>query len=99
MLLPKRKYNKLLTDTGVIIETARSNAAKAINYELVKANWETGRHIIEYEQQGNEPAEYGSALLVRLSKALQQKYHKGFGRRNVSDMHKQKKTLKKITSQ
>lgn len=34
----------------------------------MKANWEIGRHIIEFEQQGHERAEYGTCLLERLSK-------------------------------
>jgi len=66
----KPNYNKLLADIGVTIETARQNAVKAVNTELVKANWEIGRHIIEFEQQGNERAEYGTDLLARLSKDL-----------------------------
>lgn len=83
-----RKYNKLLVNIGLSIETARSNAINAVNAQLVKANWEIGRHIVEFEQEGNERAEYGSELLTRISKDLQQKYGKGFGRRNVLDMRR-----------
>ncbi len=53
----KPNYNKLLAAIGLAIETARQNAIKAVNTELVKANWEIGRHIVEFEQQGNERAE------------------------------------------
>jgi DUF1016 N-terminal domain len=84
----KPNYNKLLTDIGLTIETARQNAVKAINTELVKANWEIGRHIVEFEQQGNERAEYGTDLLARLSKDLKLRYGKGFGRRNILDMRR-----------
>jgi predicted nuclease of restriction endonuclease-like (RecB) superfamily len=88
MGVSKRKYNQLLTAIGLTIETGRSNAIKAVNAHLVKANWEIGRHIVDFEQQGNERAEYGSELLARLSKDLQQLYGKGFGRRNVLDMRR-----------
>jgi predicted nuclease of restriction endonuclease-like (RecB) superfamily len=54
----------------------------------VKANWEIGRHIVEYEQQGKERAEYGSELLTKLSADLRQLYGKGFGRRNILDMRR-----------
>src|SRR6187402_2558808 len=81
-------YNKLLANIGVFIETARLNAVRAINTELVKANWEIGSHIVEFEQQGQERAEYGSDLLARLSKDLGQQYGKGFGRRNILDMRR-----------
>ena len=84
----KPKYEKLLADIGSTIERARENAIRAINTELVKANWEIGRHMVEYEQRGEERAEYGSALLTILSKDLRQRYGKGFGRRNVLDMRR-----------
>lgn len=88
MKVSKPKYERLLADIGVTIETARQNALRAINTELVKANWEIGRHIVEYEQHGQERAEYGSELLTKLSKDLRQRYGKGFGRRNILDMRR-----------
>ena len=84
----KTKYNDLLDNIGQAIETARQNAVKAVNTELVKTNWEIGRHIVEFEQHGHERAEYGSDLLARLSKDLKLRYGKGFGRRNVLDMRR-----------
>jgi len=88
MKVSKPKYEKLLSDIGLTIEIARQNAIRAINTELVKANWEIGRHIVEYEQHGQERAEYGSELLTKLSKDLRQRYGKGFGRRNILDMRR-----------
>lgn len=88
MKLSRRKYDKLLANIGATIHTARTNSIATINAQLVKANWEIGRHIVEFEQQGNERAEYGSDLLARLSKDLQSNYGKGFGRRNVLDMRR-----------
>jgi predicted nuclease of restriction endonuclease-like (RecB) superfamily len=84
----KPKYTKLLSNIGVAIEAARQNVINAINIELVKVNWEIGRHIVEFEQQGQERAEYGSDLLARLSKDLTQGFGKGFGRRNILDMRR-----------
>lgn len=81
-------YTELLDSIGSAIEIARQNAVKAVNTELVKANWEIGRHIVEYEQHGEERAEYGSNLLATLSKDLRQRYGKGFGRRNILDMRR-----------
>lgn len=82
------KYNDLLENIGQAIETARQNAAKAVNTQLVKANWEIGRHIVEFEQDGQERAVYGSVLLSMLSMDLKLRYGKGFGRRNVLDMRR-----------
>lgn len=84
----KKKYTNLLKDIGQTIELARQNTFKIINTELVKANWEIGKHIVEFEQNGNERAEYGSDLLSILSRDLKNLYGGGFGRRNVLDMRR-----------
>jgi hypothetical protein len=84
----KPKYEKLLADIGLTIETVRQNTFRTINTELVKANWEIGRHIVEFEQYGHERVEYGSELPAKLSKDLRFRYGKGFGRRNVPDMRR-----------
>lgn len=85
---PARRYRKLLTDIGSSIERARHNAATAINHELVRVNWEIGKHIVVFEQRGNEKAEYGSELLNKLSHDLKIKFGRGFSRRNVLDMRR-----------
>lgn len=82
------KYKFLLDSIGQTIQVARQNAIKAVNTELVKANWEIGRHIIEFEQHGNERAEYGTNLLSRLYYDLKLRFGKGFGRRNILDMRR-----------
>ncbi len=86
--ISKSKYNALIKNIGVSIECARQVAFKTVNAELVKANWEIGRHLVQFEQQGNERAEYGSALLTKLSADLQKIHGKGFGRRNLLDMRR-----------
>lgn len=77
------KYSELLFNIGSTLQKARENAIKAINTELVRANWEIGRHIVEYEQQGREKAEYGSSLLTDLAKDLKVKYGKGFSKSSI----------------
>ena len=84
----KPNYQKLLSAIGNTIDVARTNAVNTFNAQLVKANWEIGRHIIEFEQQGQQRAEYGTDLLARLSKDLKLRYGKGFGRRNILDMRR-----------
>ena len=83
MKVGKTKYNELLDNIGSTLKKARENAIKAINTELVKANWEIGRHIVEFEQHGKEKADYGSALLTSLAKDLKTKYGKGFSKSNI----------------
>ena len=76
-------YQKLVDSIGITIENARQRAFQAVNNELLKANWEIGKYIVEFEQQGNEKAEYGSALLTNLSKDLKTRFGKGFSKSNV----------------
>lgn len=45
-------------------------AARAVNVSLTLRNWLVGAYIREYEQQGADRAQYGEALLDRLSQAL-----------------------------
>ena len=83
MGLDKLEYTKLLDSISSTLKSARENAFKAINAELVKANWEIGRHIVEFEQQGKEKAEYGSSLLSNIAKDLKSQYGKGFSKSNI----------------
>lgn len=83
MKLTSPEYHNLISNIGSSLIKARENAIKAINIELVKANWEIGRQIVEYEQKGNEKAEYGSSLLTNLSKDLKNKYGKGFSKSSI----------------
>jgi predicted nuclease of restriction endonuclease-like (RecB) superfamily len=83
MKISKTKYNELLDNIGSTLQKARENAVRAINNELVKANWEIGQYIVEYEQHGKEKADYGSALLTNLAKDLKIKYGKGFSKSSI----------------
>ena len=48
-----------------VIEKARTNAYRAVNFAMVEAYWNIGRLIVEDEQKGNKKAEY--ALRSELS--------------------------------
>ncbi len=68
------------------MEEGRSNVARTVNSIMVQIYWEIGRNIVEYEQKGNERAEYGSKLLNQLSKDLRNLFGKGFSQRNIYQM-------------
>lgn len=82
-IFESKKYNKLLDDIGLTFTQARERAFKAVNEELTLANWQTGKYIIEYEQEGNIKAEYGKKLILKLSKDLSLRYGKGFNKSNL----------------
>ncbi len=77
------KYNNLLNNIGEILSQGRIKAVKSVNSILVETNWYIGQYIVEFEQGGNEKAEYGSVLLNRLSKDLHSAYGKGFSKSNI----------------
>ncbi len=83
MKIEKQKYSELVENIGFTIQQARENVIRAINTELVKANWEIGKHIIEFEQNGKDRAEYGSSLLTNLARDLKIKHGKGFSKSNI----------------
>lgn len=81
-------YQELVEAIGQLLTDGRNKALQAVNTTLVLTNWQIGRYIIEYEQKGNERAEYGAKLLNRLSHDLTLAYGKGFSRSNITYMRK-----------
>ena len=82
------EYVKLVAQITELWETAKTKAAIAVNTELLDANWQTGQHIVEFEQGGNAKAKYGDKLLVNLSKDLTRLRGRGFSRSVLSHMRK-----------
>jgi len=82
------EYGKLLNRIIGLWDDAKEKAITAVNSNLLMANWETGRYIVEYEQQGKVRADYGKQLLVNLSKDLTAARGKGFSRSNLNYMRK-----------
>lgn len=68
------------------MNTARASAYKAVNFAMVTSYWSIGQLIVEDEQNGNERAEYGKAVLEELSKKLTAKFRKGFDESNLRYM-------------
>lgn len=74
----------LFASIRTLIESARSTIARGVDLVQVHANFEIGRHIVEFEQQGEQRAAYGDALLTLLSERLTAEFGKGFGRSNIA---------------
>lgn len=80
------EYQRLLTDIAGFINIGRAKAVKAIDFTQAQTYWHIGRVIIEYEQGGKTRAEYGDALIIRLSKDMASKFGKGFSETNLKMM-------------
>jgi hypothetical protein len=88
MEIQPTSYQQLISQIGNLLMAGRQKAAREVNTILVKTYWEIGRYIVEFEQHGNQKAEYGTQLFDRLSKDLTNAYGKGFGRSNLLYMRK-----------
>lgn len=81
-------YQQLIDRIGECLVQGQQRAFEQVNTLLVETYWQIGQYIVEFEQKGNERAEYGSRLLTQLSRDLKTAYGKGFSRRNVLDMRR-----------
>ena len=77
------KTDNILDDARKIIETARSNAVRSVDFSRVQMYWNIGRRIFEEEQQGKERADYGTYLIRNLAKELEPEYGSGFSVRQL----------------
>lgn len=76
-------YQSLLGKISEVYATGQARAAQAVNIHITETYWRIGRDIVEFEQGGNIRADYGKALLTRLSRDLTLRHGKGFSRSNV----------------
>ncbi len=80
------RYGRLVGSIRDLLAEARRTAARAVNRLLVETYWEIGRRIVHYEQKGSARADYGEALLARLSMDLTVVLGRGFSRQNLQQM-------------
>ena len=81
-------YENTLTDLIKLLESSRRAAARSVNAIMTATYWEIGRRIVELEQGGEKRAEYGAAVITRLSEDLTARFGKGFSERNLELMRR-----------
>ncbi len=79
-------YGQLASGIETLLKEARRQAAKSVNAVLTATYWEIGRRIVDFEQGGRGRAEYGEAVIKRLSKDLTKRFGRGFGLSQVKMM-------------
>ena len=80
--------NRLVTELRELILAARQMVVRSVDTIQVLTNFEIGRRIVKYEQQGKQRAEYGKGLLKKLSAELTGEFGRGFSRSNLEYMRK-----------
>ena len=73
----------LYQDARQIIEDARKNAVRSVDFNRVLMYWNLGHRIFEEEQQGKKRADYGTYLTKELSRRLVPEYGSGFSIRQL----------------
>jgi predicted nuclease of restriction endonuclease-like (RecB) superfamily len=76
-------FNELVELMEQTDAALRQRAARSIDRALVVRNWLLGRHIVEYEQNGLDRAQYGEQLIQRLADALSARRRRGFSYRSM----------------
>jgi len=66
----------------------RQKAAKSVDTSLVVRNWLFGFYIVEFEQNGEDRAEYGARLLSNISEKLKKVIGRGFSVDNLELMRR-----------
>ena len=81
-------YQSLISSISQALRDGRAGAARAVNSAILTTYWQIGRFIVEYEQGGQEKADYGSELLKHLSRDLTERHGAGFSKSNVFAMRR-----------
>lgn len=86
--LPDSDLMSLADKIVQVIEEEKLALAISINETIKVTYWNIGRHIVEFEQQGNARAKYGTSLLSNLSKILRARVGRGYSHPNLNNMRK-----------
>ena len=78
--------NNFIVDIKNILHKAKSSVYQIINTTMTKTYWEIGKRIVEEEQDGEQRAKYGKAIIKNLSDELTKEFGKGFSVANIKNM-------------
>lgn len=81
------EINHIFNDIKNLVISSRSKVYSAVNTEMLSLYWNIGKAIMEI-QQGDERANYGDAVLEKLSEKLTNEFGKGFSIINLRRMRK-----------
>ena len=79
---------QLFNSVKDIIQKAWQRVYRMVNITLLETYWQIGRQIVEDEQEGKSPADYGKNLMQNLANQLTIEFGKGFDYTNLTNMRK-----------
>src|SRR6266478_9127058 len=69
-IMIEQDYNNIRTEIVALLHAARTASARGVNALMTASYWAIGRRLVRFEQQGEERAEYGGALVSQLADDL-----------------------------
>ena len=78
MIVKHLNFDQLIDNVYQTHCQLQLNAKKVVNINLTIRNWLVGYYIVEFEQNGEDRAEYGTNLIGELASKLKTKGLKGF---------------------
>ena len=81
-------YQSVIDDVKGIISSGMESAYNATSRAMVLTYWNVGKRIVEQEQNGNQRAEYGTAMMDALAEELTREYGKSYSKRNLQYFRK-----------
>ena len=86
--LPDAELVSLADKIVQVIEEGKLVLSISINETIKATYWKIGRYIVEFEQQGNTRAKYGTSLLSNLARLLKARVGRGYSHPNLNNMRK-----------
>lgn len=81
MIIKQQNFGQLIDNVYQTHCLLQLNAQNAVNQNLTMRNWLIGYYIVEFEQNGEDRAKYGSRLLEEMAKEIKAKEVKGLNSR------------------
>ncbi|GHT10769.1 hypothetical protein FACS189426_11640 [Bacteroidia bacterium] len=82
-LIKQNNFEELINNVYQTHCILQANATRAINLNLTVRNWLVGCYIVEFEQNGEDRAKYGTRLLEEMAKSVKEKGVKGLNLRTL----------------
>ena len=80
------KYEALITAIADAHQEARQKTLGSVNRHLILRNWLIGAYLVEFEQNGEERAHYGTSLLKQMAADLAKRQITGCSRQMLDRM-------------
>ena len=82
-IVKHNNFNRLIDSVYQTHCLLQQNAQKAVNQNLTMRNWLIGCYIVEFEQNGEDRAQYGAKLFEEMTKRIKAEGIKGLDARTL----------------